>query len=76
MTDPEFLESVARRLADALYYGTLKPIGINGSVSTGLRHDDYDRLRSLAKEMRGESRQLAHEIGRATLPWEAPSSDG
>lgn len=40
---------LAKRLADALYYGTLDAIGTDGSVSTGLRHDDYDFLRRIAK---------------------------
>jgi hypothetical protein len=44
-----YMERLAKRLSDALYYGKLDEIGINGSVSTGLRHDDYDFLRRVAK---------------------------
>ncbi len=47
--DVAFLEGLAKRLADALYYGKLDAIGINGAVSPGLRHDDYDLLRQIAK---------------------------
>jgi hypothetical protein len=56
-SDIAFLRSVAKRVADALYYGRLGPIGIDGSVSPGLTHDDYDRLRALAKRMEIESLQ-------------------
>lgn len=46
--DIRFLDGLADRLAKALYYGKLDAIG-NGSVSTGLRHDDYDRLRTMTE---------------------------
>lgn len=47
-----FLENLANRISTALYYGTHESIGLNGSVSPGLLHDDYDRLRTIAKGMR------------------------
>ena len=50
--DIVFLERLAKRLADALYYRQLDAIGTNGSVSPGLLHDDYDRLRAIAKQAR------------------------
>lgn len=53
--DIEFLERLAKRIADALYYGEEGPIGTDGSVSPGLLHDDYDRLRRIAREARKEA---------------------
>lgn len=47
--DIVYMERLAKRLSSALYYGKLDEIGTNGSVSTGLRHDDYDFLRRVAK---------------------------
>jgi hypothetical protein len=32
-------------------------------------YDDADYLRTLAKELRGEDGQRAHELGRESLPW-------
>lgn len=56
------LDRIAKRIADALYYDKLGPIGTNGSVSPGLMHDDYDRLRAIAKQMRrAEYLRLAEE---------------
>jgi hypothetical protein len=46
--DIAYLEHLATRLSQALYYGSLDTIG-EGIVSTGLRHDDYDFLRRVAK---------------------------
>lgn len=43
------LERLADRLSAALYYGKLDAIGLDGGVSPGLRHDDYDLLRRVAK---------------------------
>jgi hypothetical protein len=57
--DDVFLDRLAKRIADALYYGSHEAIGINGSVSPGLLHDDYDRLRSMAKQMRIEKLRAA-----------------
>lgn len=51
--DIRYLEKLAYRLSAALYYGKLDTIGIDGSVSTGLRHDDYDFLRGIVKKLRG-----------------------
>lgn len=50
--DIRFLESLADRLSQALYYRgkELGPIGTDGSVSPGLTHDDYDRLRKMAHD--------------------------
>ena len=31
--------------------------------------DDADRLRELAKELRGEDGQFAHELKRQSVPW-------
>jgi hypothetical protein len=45
-----FLESLANRLSQALYHRKLDAIGINGSVSPGLTHDDYDRLRKIVSD--------------------------
>jgi hypothetical protein len=45
------LDRIAKRIADALYYDKLGPIG-NGHVSPGLLHDDYDRLRAIASQLR------------------------
>jgi hypothetical protein len=50
--DIVYLERLATRLSHALYYDKLDAIGINGSVSSGLHHDDYDRLRQIAKSER------------------------
>ena len=50
--DISYLEGLADRLSKALYYEKLDAIGINGSVSSGLRHDDYDFLRRIAKAER------------------------
>jgi len=47
--DISYLEGLADRLSNALYYEKLDVIGIDGSVSSGLRHDDYDFLRRIAK---------------------------
>ena len=47
--DISYLENLATRLSHALYYEKLDAIGIDGSVSSGLRHDDYDFLRRIAK---------------------------
>jgi hypothetical protein len=47
-----YMESLAKRLSEALYYDKLDAIGTDGSVSTGLRHDDYDFLRRVAKSER------------------------
>ena len=44
-----YMENLANRLSSALYYLSLDAIGIDGSVSSGLRHDDYDFLRRIAK---------------------------
>jgi hypothetical protein len=48
----ERLQRLADRLSQALYYDKLDAIGIDGSVSPGLLHDDYDFLRRIAKEER------------------------
>lgn len=37
-----------------------------------VRYDDADHLRALAKQLRGEDGQLAHALGRDTLPWSRP----
>jgi hypothetical protein len=66
--DLVFLERLARRIAAALYYGEVGPIGTNGSVSAGLMHDDYDRLLKMARNVRGEQ-QIARDLGRKHLPW-------
>lgn len=55
-TEIEFLEHLAKRIADALYYGKLDAIGY---VSPGLMHDDYDRLREIAKMAKIESLRAA-----------------
>jgi hypothetical protein len=47
--DIAYMENLAKRLSEALYYGTLDAIG-SGNVSTGIRHDDYDFLRRVARE--------------------------
>ena len=61
-----FLESLARRLSKALYYGKLGPIGTNGGVSSGLLHDDYDRLRKLAEKAKLSDWDRQHTSGGPT----------
>lgn len=59
----KFLESLAQRISQALYSQTVKPIGTNGSVSVGLLHDDYDKLREIANEAKLEDWERRYPNG-------------
>jgi hypothetical protein len=71
--DALLLEQIATRISETLYYagGHIKDAH-SQSATRFIRHDDYDLLRAMAKRLRGEDGQLAHEIGRTTLPWTTP----
>jgi hypothetical protein len=70
VTDDEitYLERLADRLSIALYHDKVGPVGLE---SSGLRHDDYDRLRAIARAERGVDGQFARDLKRSTLPWES-----
>lgn len=59
------LETIASHISETLYYHSIKI----GSGPQYIRHDDYDRLREIAKFLRGPDGQIAHEFGRESLPW-------
>lgn len=68
--DADLLEQIADHISETLYYasGAIRKAHSQADAKF-IRHDDYDRLREIAKRLRGEDGQMAHEMGRSTLPW-------
>lgn len=65
------LERIANAITHTVYnHGTAISKGYNAERQVSW--DDADILREMAKELRGPSGQFAHDVGRASLPWEAP----
>ena len=61
------LEKIAKAISETCYQHELAMSRWNRDRK--VMYDDADYLRQLAKELRGEDRQLAHEMKRQSLPW-------
>ena len=62
------LEAIANRISESVYnYGSAMQKGYK--PERYITYDDADYLKILAKQLRGEDGQLAHEFGRKNLPW-------